>query len=163
MNFLYAVASNLTIVYSIVMFGEYSRMLNNGYKQFKIDHPSTDKEAYALACKPILDYCQTLDKPDIPDDNGVAAYMRAYKKQFTNLVCVLFYRVNHIPILFMQAASLWNLHQILVVGAMAYVGDDVVGRQSATIFGGNDSIKGFIEENKMDVKKWLGHLVTVAE
>jgi hypothetical protein len=90
-NFLYAVASNLTIVYSIVMFGEYSHMLNNGYKQFKIDHPSTNKEAYVLACKPILDYCQTLDKPDIPDDNGVAAYMRAYKKQFTNLVCVLFY------------------------------------------------------------------------
>jgi hypothetical protein len=55
------------------------------------------------------------------------------------------------------------LHQILVVGAMVYVNDDVVGRQSATIFGGNDSIKGFIEENKMDVKKWLGHLVTVAE
>ena len=55
------------------------------------------------------------------------------------------------------------MHQILVVGAMAYVGDDPAAKQSATTFGGNSSIKDFMERNKVDIKKWLGHLVTIAE
>ena len=53
---------------------------------------------------------------------------------------------------FMQAGSLWNLHQI-----------DPASKQAATVFGGNASIKDFIQANKVDVRKWLGNLSTLAE
>jgi hypothetical protein len=155
--------SKLTIINSTVSFGEYSSTLNDAYKQFKIDNPPTDKEAYALACKPILNYCEELQRPDTPDDKSAVPHMRAYKKQFTNLVCFFCYWVNSVPMSFMQAGSLWNLHQILVVGAMVYVGDDPASKQATTVFGGNASIKDFIQANKVDVRKWLRNLSTLAE
>jgi len=55
------------------------------------------------------------------------------------------------------------MHEILVVGAMCYVGDDPTAKQAANVFGGNDAIKDFIQEHKLDIRKWLGQLVTVAE
>ena len=55
------------------------------------------------------------------------------------------------------------MHEILVIGAMCYVGDDPAVKQAANVFGGNDAIKDFIHEHKLDIRKWLGQLVTVAE
>jgi hypothetical protein len=77
-----------------VSFAEYSQVLSEAYKQFKLDHPSTDKEAYALACKPILDYCEERKKPDKSEDKAIVPLMHSYKKQFTNLVCFLCYLLH---------------------------------------------------------------------
>ena len=155
--------SKLTIIYSTVSFGEYSSTLNDAYKQFKIDNPPTDKEAYALACKPILNYCEELQRPDTPNNKSAVPHMRAYKKQFTNLVCFFLLLGKFCANVIYAAGSLGNLHQILVVGAMVYVGNDPASKQATTVFGGNASIKDFIQANKVDVRKWLRNLSTLAE
>jgi hypothetical protein len=148
----------------IVSFEDYRQQLHSAYKQFQVDNPPDDKESYARACQPIHDLCEELDKPVDDSDKSVVGLMQSYKKQFTNLVCSLTIYLLELPLmLVVQSASLWNMHQILVVGGMAYAGNDPIAKQSATTFGGNAAIKNFMEANKLDIRKWLAHLTTVAE
>jgi len=127
--------------------------LNDAYKQFKIDNPPTDKEAYALACKPISINCEE-SRDLIHRRQSAVPHMRAYKKQFTNLGLFFLllgkFRANVIY----AGWFLWNLHQILVVGAWCMLAM-ILPQASNNCLCGNASIKDFIQANKVDVRKWL--------
>ena len=62
-----------------------------------------------------------------------------------------------------QAASYWNLSDILVVGAILYTGTDPGGRQASTVFVGNSLVKDLVISHKTDVRKLLDQLTTTVK
>lgn len=60
-------------------------------------------------------------------------------------------------------ASWWNLHQVLVVGAILHVGTDMGGRQASTLFGGNDVVRVLCDTYKIDTRKMLDELITAVK
>lgn len=65
--------------------------------------------------------------------------------------------------LMLQAASYWNLNDILVIGAVLYTGTDPGARQASTLFGGNELVKEVISNHKTDVRKLLDQLTTAVK
>lgn len=62
-----------------------------------------------------------------------------------------------------QAASYWNMDDVLVIGAILYTGTNPGGRQASTLFGGNDVVNKMIGDHKTDVRKFLDMLTTTAK
>jgi hypothetical protein len=60
-----------------------------------------------------------------------------------------------------QAESWSNLEDIEVVGAVMYVGDDPAGAQTSGIFGGSDNVKGYIDDNHVNIRHTLSNYTTV--
>jgi hypothetical protein len=50
-----------------------------------------------------------------------------------------------------QAESWSNLEDIEVVGAVMYMGNDPAGAQTSGIFGGSDNVKGYIDDNHVNI------------
>ncbi|KZS99378.1 uncharacterized protein LAESUDRAFT_765611, partial [Laetiporus sulphureus 93-53] len=110
------------------------------YNEFVAQLPDDDEEARNLAFKPILDFCDALDRnPALKTRvKSANARMMAARAQFT-----------------MLAASYHNLEDMEVFGAIVYKGTDAAAKQLSVIFGGSDTIKTLIELNQVDVRQML--------
>jgi hypothetical protein len=73
----------------IVSFREYNAETLEAYRKFKAKNPTTDKKAYEKACKPIHDYCKSLQEViDFSNESrkGMVTRMNNVKDKFTDLV-----------------------------------------------------------------------------
>jgi hypothetical protein len=74
-----------------VPFNEYRAEIHNAYHQFQTDNPKADKKAYDRACKPIVDFCDSLaTEYEFGEESkkNMVARMDSAKQKFTNLVCL---------------------------------------------------------------------------
>lgn len=87
----------------LVSFLEYVAEIHEAYQIFQAENPITDKKAYEKACKPIYDYCKSLEKVvDFSDEStkSMVTRMNNIKDKFTELVCLL--------IIFAELFLMWH-------------------------------------------------------
>ncbi|KAJ8582894.1 hypothetical protein M405DRAFT_867481 [Rhizopogon salebrosus TDB-379] len=60
-----------------------------------------------------------------------------------------------------MAESWSNLEDIEVVGAVMYVGNDPAGAQTSGIFGGSENVRGYIDDNHVNIRQMLSDYTTV--
>jgi hypothetical protein len=53
------------------------------------------------------------------------------------------------------------MEDIEVIGAVMYVGDDPAGAQTSGVFGGSENVKGYIDDNHVNIRKMLSDYTTV--
>lgn len=61
----------------------------------------------------------------------------------------------------LKSQSVENLYDVVVIGALIYVGNDTAGRQLSTLFTGSPVFRQLIDENDVNVREILDRL-TVA-
>ena len=71
----------------VVQFPEYQDQIHEAYRDFQAKYPKTNKATYEKACKPIIDYCNSLDNITDESKKNVIAHMNQVKQKFTDLVC----------------------------------------------------------------------------
>ncbi|KAG1904965.1 uncharacterized protein F5891DRAFT_976545 [Suillus fuscotomentosus] len=60
-----------------------------------------------------------------------------------------------------MAESWSNLEDLEVVGAVMYIGDDPAGAQTSGIFGGSENVRGYIDDNHVNLRQMLSTYMMV--
>jgi hypothetical protein len=97
------------------------------------------------------------------DVKSVATRVQRCKDQMATMVCNMF-NLSYselIYVFFFQAESWSNLEDIEVVGAVMYIGNDPAGAQTSGVFGGSENVRGYINDNHVNIRQMLSNYTTV--
>jgi hypothetical protein len=148
-----------------VSFLTYANEIHEAYKEFQTNNPESDAEGYENACKPIHDYCNTLENQVDFDESkkNLVGRMNSIKEKFTNLVCSEISCIEPSLILCKQAGAYWSMDEILIFGAVLHLRNDVAASHAGSFFAGADLIKDVVDDSGTDMVQFLDQLTTACK
>jgi len=89
--------------------------------------------------------------------------MTSIKEKFTNLVRAEISCIEPFLIVWKQAGAYWSMDEILIFGAVLYLGNDVAASHAASFFSGSDLIKDVVDDSGTDMVQFLDQLTTACK
>ena len=138
-------------------------MIDGKYRELFKGVREKDHETRKLLMAPYNEWLDEREGDVIEKDvKSVASRVQRCKDQMATMVCNMFV-IAFIQLIFFffQAESWSNLEDIEVVGAVMYVGDDPAGAQTSGVFAGSENVRGYIDDNHVNIRQRLSDYTTV--
>jgi hypothetical protein len=139
-------------------------MIDGKYREMFFGVLEKDHETRERLMAPYNEWLDECEEGSAGKDvKSVATRVQRCKDQMASMVCNTF-NLSYselIYVFFFQAESWSNLEDIEVVGAVMYVGNDPAGAQTSGVFGGSENVRGYIDDNHVNIRQMLSDYTTV--
>ncbi|OAX35802.1 hypothetical protein K503DRAFT_802529 [Rhizopogon vinicolor AM-OR11-026] len=124
---------------------EINEIINMKYKELFMGVLEKDHETRDLLMAPYNEWLDEHETVGLEKDvKSIAIRVQRCKDQMASM-----------------AESWSNLEDIEVVGAVIYLGNDPAGAQTSGVFGGSENVRGYIDDNHVNIRQMLSNYMTI--